>query len=199
MPGRFALLIATDTHQDPDLRQLVSPGADVEALAEVLRDPDVAGFDVTTIVNKPHYVVGEAMSNFYQSCGRDDLTVLYFTGHGLKDEDGKLYLATSNTRRNSLLVTSLPADQVNSLMAGSKSRRQVLILDCCYSGAFPGEYGAKADRSMHTLEALTGRGRAILTASDSMQYSFEGARLFGEAQTSGTWVKAVAEVRQPAF
>jgi hypothetical protein len=184
MAGRFALLVATDTHQDPDLRQLVSPGADVEALAKVLRDPDIAGFTVETIINQPHYVVTKAMNDFYQSRGRDDLSVLYFTGHGLKDEDGNLYLATSDSWRNSLRVTSVPAELINSLMASSKSRRQILILDCCYSGAFPGEYAAKADKSMHSLEALTGRGRAILTASDSMQYSFEGGRLFGEAAES---------------
>ena len=45
------------------------------------------------LVNEPHYVVGEAIADFYGGARRDDLTLLYFTGHGVKDDEGRLYLA----------------------------------------------------------------------------------------------------------
>jgi DNA-binding beta-propeller fold protein YncE len=57
---RLALLIATHEHDDPTLRRLTSPSADVESLAAVLRDPQIAGFEVSVLVNEPHYRVGEA-------------------------------------------------------------------------------------------------------------------------------------------
>ena len=99
--GRLlALLIATHEHSDAGLRRLAAPAADAEELAALLRDPAVAGFEVTTLVNQPHHVVGEAIGNFYRGHRRDDLALLYFTGHGLKDEDGQLYLAMTNTRRD---------------------------------------------------------------------------------------------------
>jgi YVTN family beta-propeller protein len=181
---RLALLIATHEHDDPTLRRLTAPAADVEALAAVLRDPQIAGFEVTVLVNETHYRVGEAISELYRDRRRDDLTLLYFTGHGLKDDDGRLYLAASNTRRDSLLFTSLLAEQLDYAMEGCASRQKVLVLDCCYSGAFPAGRAIKADTEVHALTAFQGRGRTVLTASDSAQYSFEGDRVHGSATQS---------------
>ncbi|GAB2807764.1 hypothetical protein GCM10027176_10990 [Actinoallomurus bryophytorum] len=184
MGRRLALLIATYRYQDTGLRQLTAPAHDAEALAAVLRDPDIAGFEVTTLINEPHHRVGEAIGDFYRDRRHDDLTLLYFTGHGLKDDDGRLYLAMTNTRRDSLLFTGLPAEHVDQAMEGCVSRQKVLVLDCCYSGAFPAGRTAKADTAVHTLERFQGRGRTVLTASDATQYSFEGDRAQGEATQS---------------
>ncbi|MFF3326227.1 caspase family protein [Streptomyces sp. NPDC002889] len=184
MARRLALLIATYDYQDTGLRRLRAPAHDTEALAAVLQDPSIAGFDVTTLVNEPHHRVGEAIGDLYRDRRRDDLTLLYFSGHGLKDEDGRLYLAMANTRRESLLFTSLPAEQIDQAMSGCTSRQQVLILDCCYSGAFPAGRLAKSDTAVHALEPFQGRGRTVLTASDALQYSFEGNQVHGEAAQS---------------
>ncbi|PKV89167.1 PQQ-binding-like beta-propeller repeat protein [Streptomyces sp. TLI_146] len=184
MGRRLALLVATYEYQDAGLRSLTAPAHDAEALAGVLRDPDIAGFEVTTLINEPHYRVGEAIGDLFRDRRRDDLTLLYFTGHGLKDDEGHLHLAMGNTRRDNLAFTSLPAEQIDRAMTGCASRQQVLILDCCYSGAFPAGRLAKGDADMHTLERFRGRGRSVLTASDATQYSFEGDQVHGLAQQS---------------
>jgi hypothetical protein len=184
MANRHALLIATETYADPALRRLTAPGGDARALAAVLSDPSVAGFEVTTLVDEPHHVVGEAIGEFYRGRRRDELTLLYFTGHGVKDDDGSLYLAMANTRRDSLMFTALAAELVDRAMAGCPSRQKVLVLDCCYSGAFPAGKLAKAGTDVHTLERFQGRGRAVLTASDATQYSFEGDAVVGSAARS---------------
>src|SRR5689334_18121037 len=101
MAGRVALLIATYDYRDTGLRQLRAPAHDAEALAKVLQAPDIAGFEVTTLINEPHYRVGEAVADLYRDRRRDDVALLYFTGHGLKDGDGRLYLAMTNTQRGS--------------------------------------------------------------------------------------------------
>ncbi|MET8142545.1 caspase family protein [Sphaerisporangium sp. NPDC005288] len=184
MSRRLALVIACYAYQDPGLRRLTTPAQDAEALAAVLRDPRIAGFEVTTLVNEPHHRVGEAIAGLYRDRRRDDLTLLYFTGHGLKDDAGRLFLAMENTRRDSLVFTALSAEQVDQAMEGCASRQKILILDCCYSGAFPPGRLAKGDPEVHSLERFSGRGRAVLTASDATQYSFEGDRLRGEAAQS---------------
>ncbi|MDN3354288.1 caspase family protein [Actinomadura sp. DC4] len=184
MGRRLALLIATYQYQDTGLRQLTAPAHDAEALAGVLGDPEIAGFEVTTLINEPHYRVGEAIGDFYRDRRGDDLTLLYFTGHGLKDDEGRLYLAMTNTRRDALLFTGLSAEHVDQAMEGCVSRQKVLILDCCYSGAFPAGRLPKADTAVHTLERFQGRGRTVLTASDATQYSFEGDQAQGDAPQS---------------
>jgi hypothetical protein len=184
MPRRLALLVATYRYQDAGLRQLTAPGYDAEALAAVLRDPDIAGYDVTILVNEPHHVVGDAIGDLYHNRRRDDLTLLYFTGHGLKDDHGRLYLAMTDTKRDRLLFTGLSAEQIDEAMESCLSRQKVLVLDCCYSGAFPAGRIAKADSQVNSLEKFQGRGRVVLTASDATQYSFEGNHIVGQGTQS---------------
>lgn len=181
---RFALLIATDEYVDEGLRQLSAPAHDARALAEVLRDPDIAGFEVTTLVNAPHHMVGAAVGEFFNARGRDDLALLYFTGHGIKDDDGRLHLATVDTRLTNRMFTSVPAELVDRAMGRCASRQQVLILDCCYSGAFPAGQLAKGDADVHALEMFRGLGRTVLSASDAAQLAFEGDRLHGSVPRS---------------
>ncbi|MEU9785557.1 caspase family protein [Streptomyces phaeochromogenes] len=83
MSRRLAMLIATYEYQDSTLLQLTTPAHDAEPSAAVLKDPAIAGFEVTTLVNQPHHRVGEAIGDFYRNRRRDDLTLLYFTGHGM--------------------------------------------------------------------------------------------------------------------
>jgi hypothetical protein len=182
--GRKALVVATYRYADSGLSQLAAPEHDAEAFASVLQDPEIAGFDVTTLVNQPHHVVGEAIADFYGDCRRDDLTLLYFSGHGLKDDEGRLHLAMTNTRRQALMFTAISAAQLNEAMDACPSRRKVLILDCCYSGAFPAGRTAKSDEGVQTLERFQGKGRAVLTASDATQYAFEGDDLSGSSTSS---------------
>ena len=70
-------------------------------------------------------------------------------------------------------------------MESCVSRQKVLILDCCYSGAFPAGRLAKGDTEVHALERFHGRGRTVLTASDATQYSFEGDRAHGDGHAVG--------------
>lgn len=98
----------------------------------------------------------------------------------MKDDEGHLYFAAFDTYRKELYSTAISADFVNMIMSRSRSKRQVLLLDCCYSGAFAKGMIAKgADKEVHTKEHFDGHGRIILTASDAMQYSFEGDELKG--------------------
>ncbi|MCK4315092.1 MAG: caspase family protein, partial [Anaerolineae bacterium] len=113
---RVALIIASTQYQDADLRQLVAPAQDAEAQARVLQDPDIGGFAVQTLLNEPSYKVNEAVEAFFTDRKRGDLLLLYFSGHGIKDEDGQLYFATANTRRNLLRSTAVWANFVNDVM-----------------------------------------------------------------------------------
>ncbi|MBV8540109.1 MAG: caspase family protein [Pseudonocardiales bacterium] len=118
MPRRLALLVATYHYHDVGLRRLTAPGHDAEALAKVLRDPEIADLKVTTLINEPLQVVGEAIGEFYHNRRSDDLTLLYFTGHGMKDDQGRLYLAMTNTTRDNR-PNSDPRNKKTSRVASS--------------------------------------------------------------------------------
>jgi hypothetical protein len=181
---RMALIVATYEYDDPELRQLTAPLQDAEDLAQILSDASIGGFDVEALINRPHRTVGEAIGDFYSEARPNDLTLLYFSGHGLKDDGGRLYLAMKDTRLHNKLFTTVTAEQVDQALADSASKQKVLILDCCYAGAFPSGTRTKADDTVHVLEKFSGRGRVVLTASDATQFAFEGDSLRGNAPQS---------------
>ncbi|TWH16627.1 Uncharacterized protein containing caspase domain [Rhodococcus rhodochrous J45] len=174
---RSALIVACADYQDPGLQCLRAPTRDAEALASVLKDPRIGGFDVRTLLNEPAYVVSEAVEEFFADRSTEDLLLLHFSCHGVKDESGELYFAASNTKLTRLGATGVAAEFVSRRMNRSRSRRIVLLLDCCYAGAFERGMTHRADTSMNLQEQLSGRGRAVITASSSMEYSFESGAL----------------------
>jgi hypothetical protein len=181
---RLALVIANAEYDDEGLAGLVSPALDASGLADVLADPATCGFAVSTVINGRSDEVGRAVEDFLAERDRGDLLLLYFSCHGLKDEHGRLYFAARNTVRDRLRSTAVPAGFVNDLLLGCRSRRKVLVLDCCYSGAFAKGMQVKADPSVHTAEQFDARGLVVLTASDATQYAFEGDAVSGNAVRS---------------
>ncbi len=103
-------------------------------------NPEIGGFDdVDVLVNSSSFIVRRAISEFFSGKNRDDLLLLYFSGHGVLDDQGRLYMAVKDTERTLLRATSIPAYFITDEMNNSRSQRQVLILDCCHSGAFRAE------------------------------------------------------------
>jgi formylglycine-generating enzyme required for sulfatase activity/uncharacterized caspase-like protein len=184
---KLALIIGNSEYEDTGLAQLVTPGADASELAQVLRDPAIGNFDeVTPLINQPVATLQRTISRFYANKNRDDVLLLYFSGHGVLDDRGQLYLAVKDTERNLLRGTAIGAAFIADEMDRSYSRRQVLILDCCHSGAFArGSKGAPG-LSVGTAAAFEGTGyaRVVMTATDSMQYAWEGDQVIGEADKS---------------
>jgi hypothetical protein len=182
---RLALIVASSEFTDETLQQLIAPGQDAADLARVLEDVAIGGFDeVKVLANCPSHEVRREIEAFFANRKRGDLLLLYFSGHGVKDDDGRLYLATTDTRRGLFRSTAVPATFVNETMTASRSRRQVLVLDCCHSGAFARGMVAKGGESVDIRERFDGRGRVVLTASNATQYAFQGDEVIGESSRS---------------
>ncbi|MBD0362495.1 MAG: caspase family protein, partial [Coleofasciculus sp. C3-bin4] len=174
---KLALLIGTSQY-GPGFNQLPAATKDVEAMQRVLQHPDMGDFDqVQPLIDPDPQEMGTAIENLFGGGSRDDLLLLFFSGHGVKDESGNLYLATRVTRKNDrgglIRSTAIAARFVQEIMRDSRAKRQVVILDCCFSGAFGDGLLAKDDSSVDVRRQLGGEGRVVLTSSTSTQYSFE--------------------------
>jgi Caspase domain len=190
---RSALIVANDQYSDPGLQRLRAPAQDAEALANVLGDPAIGNFAVKVLANEPEYRLRREISAFFAGRVRDDLLLVHFSCHGVKDASGQLYFATADTELADLDATAVPADFVNRHMTRSGSRRVVLLLDCCYSGAFARGLMARSDHRIDLSERFEGRGRIVLTASSAMEYAFEDTELAREAASPSVFTKAVVE------
>jgi uncharacterized caspase-like protein len=142
-------------------------------------------FEVDVVRNETSSTISERVEMLLAAGKPDDLIVLHFSCHGLKDDSGELYLAATNTRPALLASTAVDAALVNRLMRRSRSQRVVLLLDCCYGGAFergmvPRAAGVVdvADQfQQRDAELGGGRGRVVITASNAMEFAFEGTDL----------------------
>ncbi|MEV6949556.1 caspase family protein [Streptomyces sp. NPDC051172] len=79
-----------------------------------------------------HRSVGMALAQAAREA--EDLLLVYYTGHGLLDEDGLLHLALSSTDPGHVGFTGVPADLVKRYLGRARARLRVLVLDCCFSG-----------------------------------------------------------------
>src|SRR5258706_3010792 len=185
MSGKYALIIGTTEYTDPNLPPLTALGKYAEDLARILKDQDICAFDeVNILLNQSSSSVIEAIDEFFDEKKPDDMLVLYFSGHGIRDDLGSLYLAFKNTIRSRLRATAIKSDYIREAMDQSRSKRQVLILDCCNSGAFPQGTKAELGGSMGMTKAFQGYGRFVLTASDATQLAWEGDKVIGETDNS---------------
>ncbi|NES23086.1 MAG: hypothetical protein F6K41_30245 [Symploca sp. SIO3E6] len=176
--AKVALVIGVSEYGS-DLKPLPGAIKDMKAMWQILRYPELGGFtEVKSLRNPDPLVMREAIENLFSERKKDDLVVLYFSGHGIKDDRDKLYFATPKTRKKNakeeiVKATAVPASFIHDVMNDSRSRQQVVILDCCFSGAFAKGLSTKDDGSVSIKAQLGGEGRVIMTSSASTQYSFE--------------------------
>ncbi|MER6670989.1 caspase family protein [Amycolatopsis japonica] len=196
--GRRALIIANGEYDNPGLSALRSPAADAEALAEVLADRAVSEFDVQVVRDETAHVIAGRVEDLFADSAPDDVLLVHFSCHGLKSESGELFFAARNTRPERLASTAVPADFVQRCMRMSRSRSIVLLLDCCYGGAFSQGVAVRATGEANVLDAFPGggfggRGRAVITASNSIEYAFEGDQLADDHARPSVFTSALVD------
>jgi hypothetical protein len=210
MPKKVALLIGVSQYE-AGLPPLVAAPNDVEAMRRVLLDPNIGGFDeVNPLIDPDPVTMQIAIGKLLRGCKREDLALLFFSGHGITNDDGRLYLTTRITDEAAFKETSVPASFVHDVMNDSRCKRQVVILDCCYSGAFAAGWQPKSGSAVDIKRELGGEGRAILTSSTALQKSFEheGSGIYtrflvegletGAADTDGTGTISILELHDYA-
>ena len=173
MAGRYALIVANNRYDDPALKPLVGPMKDAEALAGVLGDPQIGDFEVDLVLNQPQHLLRRRVNRFFHDRERDDTLLVHFSCHGLKDESGELFFAATDTEVDHLEDSALESGWLSRRIDASRSMKIVVLLDCCYSGAFTGDLTHRGGEAVHAIEPFGGLGRVVITASSAMQYSWE--------------------------
>jgi hypothetical protein len=174
-----ALLLACAQFTDPKLPPLRSPSRDAELLARVLSDPAGSRYTVIPEIDRTSQQARIAVERFFAAARPDDVSLLYFSCHGIQDPRGDLYFAFTDTRRELLGATAVSAEWVRARMQESRCQTSIVLVDCCFSGAF-----LRGMRSRSSIEANVGAlvrdlpegsGVAVLTASGETEYSMEEA------------------------
>ena len=171
MSRKFALLIGVSEYGE-GIPSLSAPPNDVAAMKRVLENPEMGGFEVETLLDPESTPMRKAIKKLFSSGGKEDVVLLFFSGHGITDDENKLYLATRITAKDDFDATAVPASFVQQQSKNSYTKRQVIVLDCCYSGAFAEGWQAKSV-GVDLKKELGAEGRVVLTSSTATQTSFQ--------------------------
>jgi hypothetical protein len=143
---QWALLIGVEKyHRAPQLKYTVN---DVRQLASTLRTradyPEDNILEMTDQAPQPRFQPLRAslqaeLPKWLKNPGPEDTLLVYFSGHGFKDKEGKLYLAPLDCDPDNLTSTAIPIEWLRGQIAGCKARFKLLILDACHSGSEKGE------------------------------------------------------------
>jgi hypothetical protein len=174
-----ALLIGNSVFDaDAGLNPLNAPVKDVARLHRALVDPDTGLFDddhVRLVTERNCDDILDELDRFFSAGRKDDLLLLYYSGHGLLDERNRLYLCGRDTRSDRLLRTAVSNVRVNEFVTQSMCQRTVIVLDCCSSGMFkggsvgaqmagPGRYIVSSTRGADLAnDAVTATGTSLFT------------------------------------
>ena len=176
--AKVALLIGVSEYE-VGLNPLPAAVKDVVALERILKDSEMGDFDEVKVLTNPEpQAMQYEVETLFSGRSKDDFVLLFFSGHGIKDDSNNLYFATRITKKSAkgdlIRSTAVPARFVHEVMNNSRAKRQAIILDCCFSGAFDPSLQSKGDDGSLDLQGQLGaEGRVVLTSSSSTQYSFE--------------------------
>ena len=87
--------------------------------------------------------------------GVGDLAVVYLSCHGVLDRRNRLYFAAADTFKTRLSATGISSAWLLEQLEECRARHQVVILDCCFSGAFAHGSKGDADRDLERRRART--------------------------------------------
>jgi branched-chain amino acid transport system substrate-binding protein len=163
---KVALLIGVSEYQS-GFSPLPKAKQDIKEMQRVLQNRKMDRFDQIQLMADPDsQSMCVAIETIFAGRSKEDLVVLFFSGHGIKDDRGKLYFATRDTRKTQtgelIRSTAVAAGFIQELMSNSRCKRQVVILDCCFSGAFAEGMEAKDSGLVDVETQLGGEGRAVL-------------------------------------
>jgi hypothetical protein len=160
-----ALLIGNSTYpaDEHNLQTLKGPVKDIAALNRALADPGTGLFDDADVTLLPEATSPRAiraLGRFFGAATRDDVLLVYFSGHGKLDQNGRLHLCMQDTDSTDLLSTAVSSARINEFADASRARNVVIVLDCCHAGAF---------RGSDLGQAVAGPGRYVLTSCRGTQ------------------------------
>jgi len=173
----YAVIAGVSEYKDTRIGQLKLSHKDALEFHAFLKDRQhlFAKAYLTLLTNKEatRDNLTSALRDGLKPAGKDDLVIVYLSGHGAVDpvRADEYYFLTYDTNAENLFGTALPMT-AKGLFKGVDSDRILLISDACHSGGFNKTLTAKAADVFFSV-FQTMEGRIGLASSRPDEKSFE--------------------------
>lgn len=187
------LAVGVDEYDDEEIFDLNFAKSDASRLLESVSR--LSGKSVELVSSKllsdsdasPQAVLAAAEELVASSRPGEQL-VFFFAGHGTPGEDGRYYLATSNTDLSDISGTALAWDKLSAVLRKSEARMTVFI-DSCHSGSAGTDFFASNNDAVSGILKDLPSGLTVFAASKGREESLEDPAVGG-----GYFTAAVADV-----
>lgn len=175
------VLVGVDEYDHPSYKPLRVAARDARDMAAALTAnagryyASVALTPLADAEALPRRIIAEVES-IVANARAGDTVVLFFAGHGARDGDGQLYLATTGTTPDNLKASAVPWSRLAAALRRSKAR-VIVMLDACHSGAAGEASFASNDAAVAEIMSGASAPILILAASKGRQLSLEDAAL----------------------
>ncbi|GLY97812.1 caspase family protein [Actinoplanes sp. NBRC 103695] len=160
--GRYRAVLAANWTfpKDPvGLADLNGPPNDIAAMRRVLTGGLFRAADVTCVEQGFAHDICGAVEEALADASRLDVVLIYYSGHGFTDVSRTLRLSGHDSVHGRM-AGSVGADEIRRMIDRTAAAQVVVLLDCCYAGAFKGG---------DLTGELAGKGVFIQAASRSTQ------------------------------
>jgi hypothetical protein len=169
--SRHALIIVTSAYDDPRFHPSRVPSRDAGNFASVLGAAEIGGFNVSSIENATMRETRQAIQEFLSGRVVEDEVLVYVSSHSVRNNNGDLYFVVADTRQDALADTGVESQWLLNRLDDCVASSQILILDCSFGEILPTQAKSREVPGLDDLFGRRGRGRAILAASRSYEFS----------------------------
>lgn len=161
------VLTGTAEYGSPELAPIPHVPRNIADLAAVLTTGPYAAFAPDRVHVLADLTGGELPAIADLARDTADTFVLYYSGHGLTDTRGDLYLCHTGTRPEHVEYTAFEYEKVRRILLSSPARRKLVVLDCCHAGqavntlSADGLSGVVDIRGAHVLAAAAATRKAL--------------------------------------
>lgn len=173
-PKSWALLIGVEDYKlASPLRHTLN---DVHQLAHTLQDrgevPENQILQITDDAPDARFQpLRESLMNelpkWLEQPGPDDNVLVYFSGHGFRDEAGHMYLAPIDCDPSNAAATGIPVEWFREQIAACRGKFKLMIIDSCHAGSEKGETDVKSIGAKDLAEPFRDLGDVVTLASST--------------------------------
>lgn len=200
LPNLYVLAVGVSAYPANELKLNYAAG-DALAIDKAFRERSRSLFrkietTVLTDAQATQRDILRGLSSFRRQMTQRDVGVIFFAGHGEKDEQGIFHLLPVDVDPADIVATSVSEEQLRSTIQGTPGR-VVLMLDACHAGALGGDKRRSGSSLTDDLirDLLTDDyGTIVMCSSMGREFSMENNELrqgnFTAAVTEGLAGKA---------
>lgn len=189
--NRWAILIANETFDSPEIDNLPSTISNLESLRSNLSNRfGVPESQIKVFEDEARVRLEQELPRIISRLSSSSELYIYVAGRGFAEPGKNAYLGTRNVDPEELATTALPLDWLIDLLDNSKAAKKVLLLDCDASQT-TGDAVASTSKGLVELLQSVRRGGyprftyVLANASENQNFNasteFPGRSIFGQA------------------